>query len=253
MLFRHAAERSLREVLDAQMVALIAAADPDGPESVTPTALLDTRFDTPGSGPVCGDPLGERREHLALAVDHRHGGAVRPAARRRRAQFLLHRDRRHADPARGREPRHRLGRPARPARALHVQRRLEPRGLRRSRSRASGSSWSAGSRGSRCCSSRRWRCCCAGCRSRCAGSSARSRKWRRARASSSAKNGRSELAPVTSNLNALLDGERTRIQRYRDTLGNLAHSLKTPLAVMRQSLGARRRRQGRARTRRSTA
>ena len=49
-----------------------------------------------------------------------------------------------------------------------------------------------------------------------------------------------ELAAVTSNLNALLDGERTRIRRYRDTLGNLAHSLKTPLAVMRQSLGTRR-------------
>jgi len=46
-----------------------------------------------------------------------------------------------------------------------------------------------------------------------------------------------ELAAVTSNLNALLDGERTRIRRYRDTLGNLAHSLKTPLAVMRQALG----------------
>src|SRR5262245_60033357 len=50
MLFRRAAERSLHDVLDAQMVALVAAADPDGPESVTPTALLDTRFDTPGSG-----------------------------------------------------------------------------------------------------------------------------------------------------------------------------------------------------------
>jgi two-component system sensor histidine kinase PhoQ len=46
-----------------------------------------------------------------------------------------------------------------------------------------------------------------------------------------------ELAAVTSNLNALLEAERTRIKRYRDTLGNLAHSLKTPLAVMRQSLG----------------
>ena len=46
-----------------------------------------------------------------------------------------------------------------------------------------------------------------------------------------------ELTAVTSNLNALLEGERTRIRRYRDTLGNLAHSLKTPLAVMRQSLG----------------
>jgi two-component system sensor histidine kinase PhoQ len=41
---------------------------------------------------------------------------------------------------------------------------------------------------------------------------------------------------VTSNLNVLLEGERKRIRRYRDTLGNLAHSLKTPLAVMRQSL-----------------
>src|SRR5689334_24807615 len=36
--------------MDAQMVALIAAADPDGPESVTTTAPLDARFDTPGSG-----------------------------------------------------------------------------------------------------------------------------------------------------------------------------------------------------------
>ena len=47
-----------------------------------------------------------------------------------------------------------------------------------------------------------------------------------------------ELAPVTGNLNVLLEGERTRIRRYRDTLGKLAHSLKTPLAVMRQALGA---------------
>jgi two-component system, OmpR family, sensor histidine kinase PhoQ len=46
-----------------------------------------------------------------------------------------------------------------------------------------------------------------------------------------------ELTSIASNLNALLESERTRIKRYRDTLGNLAHSLKTPLAVMRQSLG----------------
>jgi two-component system, OmpR family, sensor histidine kinase PhoQ len=43
----------------------------------------------------------------------------------------------------------------------------------------------------------------------------------------------SELAGVVSNLNTLLQAERTRIARYRDTLGNLAHSLKTPLAVLR--------------------
>jgi two-component system sensor histidine kinase PhoQ len=45
-----------------------------------------------------------------------------------------------------------------------------------------------------------------------------------------------ELQAVTGNLNALLQGERTRIARYRQTLGNLAHSLKTPLAVIRSAL-----------------
>jgi two-component system, OmpR family, sensor histidine kinase PhoQ len=45
-----------------------------------------------------------------------------------------------------------------------------------------------------------------------------------------------ELAGVTQGLNALLQSERNRIARYRDTLGNLAHSLKTPLAVVRASL-----------------
>ena len=42
-----------------------------------------------------------------------------------------------------------------------------------------------------------------------------------------------ELAGVTGNLNALLSGERKRLERYRTTLGNLAHSLKTPLAALR--------------------
>jgi two-component system sensor histidine kinase PhoQ len=45
-----------------------------------------------------------------------------------------------------------------------------------------------------------------------------------------------ELEGVAGNLNTLLLGERKRVARYRDTLGNLAHSLKTPLAVMRASL-----------------
>jgi two-component system, OmpR family, sensor histidine kinase PhoQ len=42
-----------------------------------------------------------------------------------------------------------------------------------------------------------------------------------------------ELKGVTGNLNALLVGERKRLERYRATLGNLAHSLKTPIAAMR--------------------
>ena len=45
-----------------------------------------------------------------------------------------------------------------------------------------------------------------------------------------------ELSGVATNLNALLIGERNRMTRYRNTLGNLAHSLKTPLAVMRTLL-----------------
>src|SRR5690606_6871955 len=44
-----------------------------------------------------------------------------------------------------------------------------------------------------------------------------------------------ELTGVVANVNTLLTAKRTRIARYRDTLGNLAHSLKTPLAVLRAS------------------
>ena len=47
-----------------------------------------------------------------------------------------------------------------------------------------------------------------------------------------------ELAGVARSLNALVRSEQQRIKRYRDTLGNLAHSLKTPLVVMRTVLAA---------------
>jgi len=47
-----------------------------------------------------------------------------------------------------------------------------------------------------------------------------------------------ELSGVAGNLNTLLIGERKRVARYRDTLGNLAHSLKTPLAVMRAAISS---------------
>jgi two-component system sensor histidine kinase PhoQ len=47
-----------------------------------------------------------------------------------------------------------------------------------------------------------------------------------------------ELLGITTNLNALLRSERDRLARYRNTLGNLAHSFKTPLAVMRNLLGS---------------
>lgn len=51
-----------------------------------------------------------------------------------------------------------------------------------------------------------------------------------------------ELQGVTNNLNVLIETERKQQDRYRTTLGDLAHSLKTPLAVVAgimQSLSAR--------------
>lgn len=42
-----------------------------------------------------------------------------------------------------------------------------------------------------------------------------------------------ELSPLTDALNAMLTAERNQQSRYRNALGDLAHSLKTPLAVLR--------------------
>ena len=45
-----------------------------------------------------------------------------------------------------------------------------------------------------------------------------------------------ELAGVARNMNMLIGSERGRSERYRHTLDNLAHSLKTPLAAIRAVL-----------------
>jgi len=45
-----------------------------------------------------------------------------------------------------------------------------------------------------------------------------------------------ELEGVTRNMNTLILSQRQRQERYRNALGDLAHSLKTPLAVMRGQL-----------------
>lgn len=47
-----------------------------------------------------------------------------------------------------------------------------------------------------------------------------------------------ELSGLATNLNNFIDSERDRLTRYRNTLADLAHSLKTPLAVMRTQLEA---------------
>ncbi|MCU5774706.1 two-component system sensor histidine kinase PhoQ [Erwiniaceae bacterium BAC15a-03b] len=45
-----------------------------------------------------------------------------------------------------------------------------------------------------------------------------------------------ELRSLVRNLNLLLDNERQRYTRYRTTLSDLAHSLKTPLSVLQSTL-----------------
>ncbi len=45
-----------------------------------------------------------------------------------------------------------------------------------------------------------------------------------------------ELQRLTENLNTLLTHERAQQKRYRDALADLAHSLKTPLALVRAAL-----------------
>lgn len=43
----------------------------------------------------------------------------------------------------------------------------------------------------------------------------------------------SELQALAGNLNAFITHERAHLERYRNTLADLAHSLKTPLAILR--------------------
>lgn len=47
-----------------------------------------------------------------------------------------------------------------------------------------------------------------------------------------------ELQPLTGSINAFIASEREHMTRYRNTLADLAHSLKTPLAVIRARLDA---------------
>ncbi|MGO4222789.1 ATP-binding protein [Lysobacter sp. TAF61] len=46
-----------------------------------------------------------------------------------------------------------------------------------------------------------------------------------------------ELEPLTESINAFIESERENLDRQRNTLADLAHSLKTPLAVLRARAG----------------
>jgi len=45
-----------------------------------------------------------------------------------------------------------------------------------------------------------------------------------------------ELEPLTDSINAMIESERGNLERQRNTMSDLAHSLKTPLAVLRALL-----------------
>ena len=235
--FRHAAEQALRDVMDAQMVALIAAADPDGPESVTPTALLDTRFDTPGSGlyaeirSASGESIWRSQSTTGTPVQF--GPALEGGERKFIFTDIAGTDIRLAVASRGIVWDDLHGQPARFT--FSVASSLETYLAQIQSFRQQLVGWFAGLAGllvATLAGLLRWL----------------SQPMRRLeREIKDVEAGKREtlgdawpreLTAVTSNLNALLDGERQRIRRYRDTLGNLAHSLKTPLAVMRQSLGS---------------
>jgi two-component system sensor histidine kinase PhoQ len=236
MLFRRAAENSLREVLDAQMVALVAAADPDGPESVTPTAMLDTRFETPGSGLYAEIRSGSGetiwRSQSTTGTEVQFGPALDGGGRSFFRTEIAGTDIRLAVLSRGIVWDDLHGKPARFT--FSVASSLEAYEQQVSGFRQQLIGWFMGLAllfVATLALLLRW-----------LGEPMRrlEREIREVEAGAREKLGDEwpiELAPVTGNLNALLDGERTRIRRYRDTLGNLAHSLKTPLAVMRQSLG----------------
>ncbi|HKU90340.1 MAG TPA: ATP-binding protein [Steroidobacteraceae bacterium] len=235
MLFRHAAERSLREVLDAQMVALVAAADPDGPESVTPTALLDTRFDTPGSGlyaeirSAAGESIWRSQSTTGTAVQF--GPPLEPGARTFMFTEIAGTDVRLAVASRGIVWDDLHGQQARFT--FSVATSLATYNAQISSFRQQLIGWFTGLALLLLATLTlvmRWL-------------SQPMRRLVREIKDVEAGNREQlsehwpqELTAVTGNLNALIEAERTRIKRYRDTLGNLAHSLKTPLAVMRQSL-----------------
>lgn len=53
------------------------------------------------------------------------------------------------------------------------------------------------------------------------------------------KNYPGEIVPVTENINFLLQSEKNQRSRYKNTLSDLAHSLKTPLSVIRSLMEKR--------------
>jgi len=219
------------------MVALIAAADPDGPESVTPTAALETRLDTPGSGlyaeirSASGESIWRSQSTVGSHVQF--GPPLEGGQRQFLFTTVAGTDVRLAVASRGITWDDLHGQPARFT--FSIASDLETYDAQLANIRGQVVGWFTG------------------LALLLIATLALLLRWllkpvrrlegeiKEVEAGKREQLGEGwprELAAVTTNLNALLEGERTRVKRYRDTLGNLAHSLKTPLAVMRQTLGS---------------
>ena len=145
------------------MVALIAAADPDGPESVTPTAVLETRFDTPGSGlyaeirSASGESIWRSQSTIGTAVQF--GPPLEGGERSFFYTEIAGTPIRLAVASRGIVWDDLHGQPARFTFSVAIQ----PRSLRSAAREFPAADGRLVRRASRCCWWPRWRCCCAGC------------------------------------------------------------------------------------------
>lgn len=229
--FHALSDRSLDELLDAQTVALIAATETT-PNGITVTRLADPRLATPGSGlyAAIADDREGWRSPSSVGAHAAFGAPLATGARRTvRTHWPDIGD--VAVRSRGIAWRDDDGRSL--ALTFSVATSLEPyvRELRRVRTQMFG--WFAALAllllATLAVLLRRTLAPVQQLEDEIRGIEAGSRealssRWPR------------ELDGVATNLNALLTAERERITRYRKTLGNLAHSLKTPLAVMRANL-----------------
>jgi two-component system sensor histidine kinase PhoQ len=226
-------ERSLDELLEAQMVALIASAEPSlAGRSAEAPRLADTRLETPGSGLYAGidGPGGEWRSPSAIGTFVDFGPPLAGGERRARRARLPSGAEIEVR-SRGIEWSDESGELL--SLTFSVATSLEPyrAQLWRFRRQVIGAfAILAGLVLATLFLLQRWvlaparrleaeiRDVEAGAREHL------SPAWPR------------ELSGVATNLNALLAAERARIDRYRRTLGNLAHALKTPLAVLSSAL-----------------
>lgn len=234
LLFRDLSERTLRESLDAQLVALVGSCEPDEQGNVLPEGpLAEARLKQPGSGLYAeirtrrGIPLW--RSPSVIGTDIDFGSGVAPGARRYERRKLL-------DGSQVMALSSGLDWEIAPGDSrdfvFSVATDLAPYDAQLQRYRGQLLGWFLGLAILLLVALAvllRWvlkpvRRIEAEIREIEAGS----------RQSLSPELPR-ELSGLAANLNALLKSERRRAERYRNTLGNLAHSLKTPLAVIRAS------------------